>query len=343
MGKTKELSREKRAQIQILRQEGHTTTAIATRMQCSQGCVVKTLKRINDTGNYLSKSRSGRRKVTSRRTDILIRRHSNANPFACAREISHDVYPEPHVGPAASLRTIRRRLCDDFGLPSRKPARKPRLSAKNIRDRLAFCRKYRHWTVQQWETVMFSDESTVEQFGQHVQYVRRPISQRYNPKYVLPTVKQAPKVMIWGAITANMRCGLWFMPANTTINARVYLDVLQQKLPIFRNITRTTIFQHDGAPCHTAKLVSKWLYDNGIEVLGPWPGNSPDLNPIENCWNYLKDRVARLNPSSIDDLKHKIKLVWTQEIKQEYLKKLIHSMPRRLQACLKANGAHSKY
>ena len=160
---------------------------------------------------------------------------------------------------------------------------------------------------------------------------------------MLQTVKQAPKVMIWGAITANMRCGLWFMPANSTITGRVYLEILQEKVPIFMNISQSTIFQHDGAPCHTSKLVSKWLHENGIEVLGPWPGNSPDLNPIENCWNYLKDRVARLKPVSIDDLQHKIKMVWTQDITPEYLKKLIHSMPNRLQACLKANGGPINY
>ena len=41
------------------------------------------------------------------------------------------------------------------------------------------------------------------------------------------------------------------------------------------------IFQPDLAPCHSAKKVQKVLQENGIKVL-KWPGNSPDLNPIEN-------------------------------------------------------------
>ena len=149
--------------------------------------------------------------------------------------------------------------------------------------------------------------------------------------------------MIWGAITANQSGGLWFMPPNTTINSHVYLDILQEKLKLFMNITNTNKFQHEGAPCHRAKLVSSWLRENGVDVIGPWPGNSPDLNLIENCWNYLKNEVQKLRPSSSDDLQEKIKQVWTKLMTPEYLRKLIHSMPTRLANCLKAQGHHTKY
>ncbi len=29
-------------------------------------------------------------------------------------------------------------------------------------------------------------------------------------------------------------------------------------------------------------MITKWLEEQNIDILGPWPGNSPDLNPIEN-------------------------------------------------------------
>ena len=96
-------------------------------------------------------------------------------PFATAREISLEVFPVDY--PRPSVHTIRRRLCKNFGLRSRKPAKKPRLSPKNIRDRIDFCNKYRNWTAQGWEKVMFSDETTIEQFGQRISSVRRPVGQ----------------------------------------------------------------------------------------------------------------------------------------------------------------------
>lgn len=65
---------------------------------------------------------------------------------------------------SASARTVRRRLLED-GLVSRRAAKKPLLSRKNIRDRLIFCKRYRDWTAEDWGKVIFSDESPFRLFG----------------------------------------------------------------------------------------------------------------------------------------------------------------------------------
>ena len=48
---------------------------------------------------------------------------------------------------------------------------------------------------------------------------------------------------------------------------------------------------HDSAPCHKAKKVTRFLDRQEINVL-QWPENSPDLNPIENCWQKMKKTMS---------------------------------------------------
>ena len=137
--------------------------------------------------------------------------------------------------------------------------------------------------------------------------MRRPPKQRQSLCYIVLTVKNAPKVMVWGATAISERSGLWFMPDRTTINGMVYLEVLKEKVPLFMDIKGCTRFQHDGTPCYQTKATKKWFIDSEYEVLGPWPGSSPDLNLIENCWVLLKQKVAAQNPTLLMDLQEAIK------------------------------------
>ena len=109
------------------------------------------------------------------------------------------------------------------------------------------------------------------------------------------------------------------------------------------NQFKTSIFQQDGAPCHSARLVTQWFENSDYQLLKPWPGNSPDLNPIENCWAILKKKVSLVHCSSYEQLVDTIKRVWKTEISPEYCKNLIESMPDRLIACDKNHGGSTKY
>ena len=51
------------------------------------------------------------------------------------------------------------------------------------------------------------------------------------------------------------------------------------------------IFFHDLAPCHNSKNTRTFLESKGIPIL-QWPGNSPDMNPIENVGNKMKKEIG---------------------------------------------------
>ena len=60
-------------------------------------------------------------------------------------------------------------------------------------------------------------------------------------------------------------------------------------------------FMHDGAPHHRLKVVTKYLKIKEIQVFN-WLANSPDLNPVENLWQTMKDKMANKYPRSLKSL-----------------------------------------
>ena len=123
--------------------------------------------------------------------------------------------------------------------------------------------------------MLFSDESSVQQFSVQVQHVWRPSGERYHEKYTVTTVKHPPSQMVWGAISAAGTGGLYFLTPGTTINGEKYVKVLLEKLQLRMTVHQCDIFMHDGVPCHWCRVVKKFLEEKNIRQLD-WPGNSPD-------------------------------------------------------------------
>ena len=246
------------------------------------------------------------------------------------------------AGVGVSTSTLSRRLKKELGLnfKSYKPAKKPRITSEMAKKRLEFAKRFLNYSKDDWDKVMY--ESTIEQFGFRTKTVRRPANQRINPRYIVQAMKHPGKQMIWASMSSKGIGGLHFLTPGTTMNGKVYLDMLKEKLQVHMELHNAQILMHDGAPCHRSKIVSEWLQSNEIQVL-PWPGNSPDCNPIENVWNILKNEVAQMRPTSISQLNTCIKTVWKTKISSEFCKSLVHSMPRRLAAVIANKGYQTKY
>ena len=151
--------------------------------------------------------------------------------------------------------------------------------------------------------------------------------------------------MVWGCMGWN---GVGVLSeVQRIMNADQYCDILdggvQESFETLEMPEGERIFQQDNDPKHTSKKATKWFEDNDVEVM-VWPAQSPDLNPIEHLWEHLK-RVLRKNPvpaKGAHELWERVVEEWNN-IPPETCQNLIESMPRRVEAVIKAKGGHTKY
>ncbi len=223
----------------------------------------------------------------------------------------------------------------------RKRATKPLLNQRQRQKHLTWAVEKKNWTAQ-WSKVLFSDESKFcISFGNQGPRVWRKSGEAQNPCCLKSSVKFPQSVMIWAAMSSAGVGPLCFL--KSTVNAAIYQEILEHfMLPSADKLYGDAdfIFQQDLAPAHTAKGTKSWFNDRGVTVLD-WPANSPDLNPIENLWVLSRGRWET-RPNNADELKATVKETWAS-IPPQQCHKLITSMPRRIEAVIKAKGAPTKY
>ena len=133
---------------------------------------------------------------------------------------------------------------------------------------------------------------------------------------------------------------LRFVDDNST--AEKYLEEFEA---CYRStfFSESAVFQDDGASVHTTRIVKSWRQKNAITTL-PWPPFSPDMNPIENCWVVIKNRLQRqvLEVELVIHLKTRICLLW-QSLHVLYIQRLFNSMSNRIRQVQLLKGHRIKY
>ena len=101
------------------------------------------------------------------------------------------------------------------------------------------------------------------------------------------------------------------------------------------------ILQQNNANCHVANPVKSSAAEQNLQIL-PWPGNSPDSNPIEHFWDYIERKIHDTNFKNADELQGRIQAEWNA-LPLDYLSDLIDSMPRRINEVIKAKDDPTRY
>jgi DDE superfamily endonuclease len=101
------------------------------------------------------------------------------------------------------------------------------------------------------------------------------------------------------------------------------------------------IFQQDNAPCHVSRHTMQFFTTNEIKLL-EWPSQSPDLNPIEHVWAFMKKKLGKMIIKNKTELIQQVRAVWSS-IPREFIRNLIDSMPRRIEEVVRARGGTTSY
>ncbi len=236
------------------------------------------------------------------------------------------------AGVKASRATTHRRV-KDFGYSCRQ-------------RRLTWANEKKNCTVAHWSKVLFSDESKFcISFGNQGPRVWRKGGEAHSPSCLKSSVKFPQSVMIWDTMSSAGACPLCFFENQVT--ASIYQEILEHfMLPSADQLFKDAdfIFQQDLAPAHTAKSTKSWLNDHSVGVLD-WPAwtpiESPDLNPHRESVGYCQENEKQ-ETKKVDELKAAVKETWAS-IPPQQCHKLITSMPRRIEAVIKAKWAPTKY
>ncbi|XP_071039996.1 uncharacterized protein [Parasteatoda tepidariorum] len=156
MGRTKDIPDTTKTAIVTLRNEGISQQMIAKKVNCSRRTVSKILKDYSTNQSFKNNClNSGRKRITTLRQDRMLKRVVTKNRFKSLRFISRKWREQ---GVDASTSTTLRRL-HELDFQSRLPKKKPLLTRQQKRARVRWCKDRLQWGIQDWNNVLFSDES----------------------------------------------------------------------------------------------------------------------------------------------------------------------------------------
>lgn len=328
--------------IKVLLRSGKSARETARQLGVSIGPVLNVRKA--DLSN-IPPSKVGRPSKISKTTRRYIAREFDKGELTTYKQGQRLM--KSLVGEHISVRTVERVL-DMEGLKTYVQQKKPSLTADQKSARLKFARDHLKWTVEDWKNVMFSDETTfcrIEPFGKKYFHMR-PETMHSSPN---PSQKRKQggggKMMFWGCITYHGVGDACRLPEG--LDSELYVKILRDYVFASRDYYKLDpakfMFQQDNSRVHTANIVQKYFRKSKMTVL-EWPVNSPDLNPIETVWAYIRRELDQYetDPKDLDDLWKRVNFIWGK-IPTQFLHNLYEGMPRRMQMLRRGRGEAIDY
>ena len=225
---------------------------------------------------------------------------------------------------SVALSTISKRL-KEHGIKWRPKTPVPKMTPNHKIIRVNWCQSHLN---HNWGVTIFSDESYF--------YLERNKGKRWSRFTVrIPANVKSSGVMVWGAKNGRLAVNV----DTGSFDAQNYINLMASELVPAANAAfgeANWFFQQDNAPAHKAIATKNFFEQNNVQLI-QWPAMSPDLNIIEHIWFFMKNKVERREPKTLQELRQFILNSWN-EITPQYINNLYESITPRLNTCIARGG-----
>ena len=303
---------------------------------CDPRTITNTIDRSNQTGSLADLHRSGAPRRTTEDEDAKILDVAETTPKITPRMIG------AQLGLAVAKRTIRRRL-DAVGLGGHVARTVYPFSDAALRSRYDFAVEHERWSDDDWDRVIFGDESYIMLGSNGQIWVQRPVNTAYDPRYTVTADRLfPPKVGVFACFTSQGVGQLRVIEGE--MDTRLYTDTMQRTM-LPSAMSAFPIggwkYLHDNATYHTSRDSYTWFHNHGVDCI-EIPPHSPDTNPIENLFNYWKRQVELRFPRTVEELRTYSIEEWNT-IPPILCSVLVDSMHDRMLSIINADGHMSSY
>lgn len=338
------LTRDQKIRVQTLNETGlFDIHGIARQLNITYAQVINTLNSQQLTPQFRKRGRH--LKIHSQKMQEIINfvRMSRKNRQTSPARLHSLFFPDNDV----SLRTLIKTM-HHYNYRRCVAIAKPPLSQKNIDNRLAWALEHVDWTIKEWESILWSDETWVNHSHRKRRIWRMP-GEEHNETCIVNSGKMKGW-MWWGTFHGSTKGpAVFWEPSWGTIGALSYrvslLSHVKEYIEQYRTETgKELFFMQDNAGGHAVWSSRDWLEYHRIPYMH-WPAYSPDLNPIEKVWNKMKGWIARNYPDGSTRIVQNRRIVreaW-DAVGADVLREQIQNMHQRCLDVIAAGGQHTTW